>query len=257
MLFARRNYVKMEGATDDTGAGAGAAGAGAADEDKAKAAVDASKQQIELLTRSVGLLAENLQKMEGNQGQIVAALAKITEQPKSDVKQQLETQFGDDVDLEQLDRKDFARYIRTHMLADIKGEVSKLSDTMIAKIEDLGGRFESKNANEQIERTANSNKDFWEWSSEIKGLLKESPTLSVSRAYKLARSENPDKAKELDLEPPRLIVEPGRSIVGPAGSPFTALGQQKRSPASENMPLWMGGWQITSALPSMAPDTRR
>ena len=198
MLFARRNYVKMEGATDDTGAGAGAAGAGAADEDKAKAAVDVSKQQIELLTKSVGLLAENLQKMEGNQGQIVAALAKITEQPKSDVKQQLETQFGDDVDLEQLDRKDFARYIRTHMLADIKGEVSKLSDAMIAKIEDLGGRFESKNANEQIERTANSNKDFWEWSSEIKGLLKESPTLSVSRAYKLARSENPDKAKELD-----------------------------------------------------------
>ena len=197
MLFARRNYVKLDEAND--GAGTGAAGAAsAASDDNAKAAADASKQQIELLTKSVGLLAENLQKMEGNQGQIVAALAKITEQPKSSVKEQLETQFGDDVDLEQLDRKDFAKYIRTHTMTDIKSEVAKLTDVMIAKIEDLGGRFESKNANEQIERTANTNKDFWEWSAEIKGLLKETPTLSVSRAYKLARSENLEKAKELD-----------------------------------------------------------
>src|SRR3990167_1333366 len=195
MLFAHK-YVKMDEAGDGKdGSGDDAAAIAKAANDAAAAA---SKQQIELLTKSVGLLAEGLKNMEGNQANIVAALAKITDQSKGDVKKGLEDQFGDDVDLEQLDRKDFARFILAQSKGDIQGEVKKLSDVMVAKIDDLGGRFESKNAGEQVEKTASDHKDFWEWSNEIKGVLKDNPTLTVRRAYALVRSENPEKAKEMD-----------------------------------------------------------
>jgi len=39
-----------------------------------------------------------------------------------------------------------------------------------------------------------------------------------------------DKSRELDLEPPRLIVEPGRSIVGQAGVALYAVGSTKEIP---------------------------
>jgi diaminopimelate decarboxylase len=39
-----------------------------------------------------------------------------------------------------------------------------------------------------------------------------------------------DKSRELDLKPPRLIVEPGRSIVGQAGIALYAVGSTKEIP---------------------------
>lgn len=184
-------YSKMEEANDGDKGGAGGG--------QQKQAPDHS-QQIELLTKSVGLLAQGLEKMEGNQTMILETLSKVTNQSQQQVKDQVEKKFGEDVDLEQLDRKDFATLIMESTKAALKEEMKKLTGDIDTRVNDLAVRFESKTANEQIEKTAEKNADFWDWSNEIKQLLKENPTLSVVRAYSLAKTENPKKATELDVK---------------------------------------------------------
>lgn len=193
MLFAHK-YMKMEEAGDD-----GSGGSGGDDVKKnADAAAAQSAQQLELLTKSVGLLAEGLKNMESNQSQIVATLAAITEQSKGEVRKDLKEEFGADVDLDQLSQKDFARYILAHSVKGTQDALSKFNSDLDLKIQDLASRFENKNAGDQVEKIAGNNKDFWEWGPEIKAILKENPTLSVGRAYNLVKTENPDKAKTLD-----------------------------------------------------------
>lgn len=200
-------------------------------------ASDASLQQIELLTKSVGLLAEGLQKMEGNQQNIVAALAKITDQSKAGVREDLKEEFGKDVDLEQLDRKDFAAFIIKRTEAALKDEMAKLLGDVDKKVTNLASSFESKNANEQIAKTANDNPDFWEWSTEIKQMLSENPTLSVNRAYHLAKSENQKKVEELNKKYTKPAAKKEQSFLGltPTSSIGTrdATGKMTQKEAAE------------------------
>lgn len=199
----KTSFVKMDEAGDGTQGAAGSA-----------PAADMSAQQIELLTKSVGLLAEGLQKMEGNQNDIVATLAKITEQSKGEVREQLDNKFGEDVDLEQLSRKDFAAYIVENASKALTAEMQKVLGEVDSKVNNLAANFESKNANEQIQKTAESNPDFWEWSQEMKALLQENPTLTVSRAYHLAKSENQEKANKLKAKYDKPAESKKQSIFG-------------------------------------------
>jgi len=182
------HYFKLAEADENEGSG------GAADNQNAD---NTSQQQIELLTKSVGLIAEGLSKMEGNQNMILETLARVTDQSKAEVKHEIKEEFGADVDLEQLDRRQFATFIVRQAEAAFKEEIKNMLGTVDSKVQDLATRFESKNASEQITKVSDNNPDFWEWSSEIKQLLSENPTLTVNRAYALAKSENPKKAEEL------------------------------------------------------------
>jgi len=58
----------------------------------------------------------------------------------------------------------------------------------------------------------------------------DSPAPTIAEFAEVIASNLVDKAKELDLEPPRLIVEPGRSIVGPAGVALYSVGATKEIP---------------------------
>jgi len=185
MLYRKLGVFQDEVADND--------GAGGA----AKPAVPAADEQIALLTKSVGMIAEGLSRLEGNQNSIVETLAKITQQSPKEVKQELK-EFGADVDLENMNRKDYAQFIMQHTAAALKTEMDKLLGDVDSKVTNLANSFEAKNATEQIAKAAENNADFWEWSGEIKKILQENPTLSVTRAYKIAKEESPTKAQELD-----------------------------------------------------------
>ena len=221
------HQVKMAEAGDIDGSG----------DNKVVAASEASMQQIELLTKSVGLLAEGLQKMEGNQQNIVSALANITSQSKGAVREELKEEFGKDVDLEQLDRKDFAAFIIKSAEVVLKTEMAKLLGDVDKKVTNLASSFESKNANEQIAKAADQNPDFWEWSNEIKQMLAENPTLSVNRAYQLAKSENHKKAEELNKKYAKPTEKKEQSFLGltPTSSIGTrdATGKMTQKEAAE------------------------
>lgn len=186
-------HVLMEEANDGTGGAGGGAGGG----DDAKAL---QLQQIELLTQSVGTLAKGLEELRSNQSTITEALAKLAEgtgQSKQEQKDLAEDLFGPDVDLEQLDRKSFAKLIQASVQQSISKELSTGQEKLANQINELASRFETKNASEQIGATAKDNPDFWEWSAEIKKVLTEHPNLSVTRAYNLVKAENPEKVAKL------------------------------------------------------------
>jgi hypothetical protein len=202
--FAKRMADEGDDGGGSSGAGAGSAGS-----------TPDTQAQIELLTKTVGVLADGLQKMEGSHNQVLEALAKISGQSQAHVEEKAEAHFGDDVDLSQLDRKQFAALIIDSVRKATQSEISKVSGTLNGNVQELASRFESKNASEQVAKAAETHADFWEWSGEIKQMLKENPTLSVVRAYNLARAEDTKKATALDKKynPPK---EKG-------GSPFFAL----------------------------------
>ena len=212
---------------------------GVGDASSSDAAAQQTAQQIELLTRSVGMLAEGLQKMEGNQGNIVAALAKITDMSKSEVRAQVAEDFGDDVDLEQLDRKSFAKFLMDNISKSFKSELESSMKSIDARVTNLATSFESKNATEQIAKTAEHNADFWEWSAEIKQILSENPSLTVNRAYNLVKAENPDKVQTLQKKYTKEPAKKEPSFLGltPTSSVSTrgsATGKQNARAAAES-----------------------
>lgn len=235
MFLQNKQYVLMNEADDGSGKGGSGSDSGnsnsGAGGDKDNAA--SSTQQIELLTKSVGLLAQGLQKMEANQASLVEALAKITDTSKKDVKAGIEDMFGKDVDLEQLSRQDFAAYISNAIKDQVVAETKKMTEAVDGRVNDLASKFESKNAGEQISALANVKPDFWEWSAEIKTLLKDNPTLSVKRAYTIARDEDSAKANKMDEKYKKQEDDDGQFIGLTPTSSLASKGTKSKMSPSE------------------------
>lgn len=189
MLYNKVNRILQDEA------GEGTEGTG-----NASAVPAVSNEQMELLTQSVQFLAKGFEELRGNQSQLTEALAKLSDMTGQTPKQTQETaevMFGDDVDIEQLSRKDLAKLIETSIMKGVEAKLGKFQEGLSGRVEDLAMRFESKNAGEAVEKVASSHPDFWEWTGEIKALLTENPSLTVNRAYTIVKSENPDKVEKL------------------------------------------------------------
>ena len=185
-------YSLMDEAGGETG------GAGGGDAGDGDAGAPKADPQVELLTKSVGLLTQGLQQLSEQQAQIAASLetfSKSATPPKDETPP--DDNIFNDVDLEQLDRKQLIGLITKSITTEMQKTLGGITNDVDTKINNLAERFEQKNAGEAVQRAAEANPDFWEWSTEIKQLLKENPTLTVSRAYNLAKSEAPKKVEEL------------------------------------------------------------
>lgn len=88
----------------------------------------------------------------------------------------------------------------------------------------------------EIDRLQAAHKDFVEWVPEMKVLAQRHPSLSISQVYNLAKSENGEKAKQLDTKynppppPPPRPFSLGPSSPGGSGS---AAGAPKSMTKSE------------------------
>ncbi len=78
----------------------------------------------------------------------------------------------------------------------------------------------------------------------------------VSAFAEVITSAIRSKCRELKLSLPRLIIEPGRAIVGQAVWRYTQWGWLRKSPASGVMSRWMAAWGTISAMPFMVPGMR-
>ena len=189
-MFSRKP-VYMEEAGDDADGSSDGGGNASAD-----------NGQLELLTKSMNILTAGFQSLQENQAALANTLSELNTKVGTPV-EHANTSPKDifaDVDLEQLDRKQFAQLMISTTANALKAEMNNLLGGVDDRISGLAERFESKNAEEQIGKVSGNNPDFWEWSGEIKTLLKENPTLSVSRAYNLAKTENPEKATKLSKQ---------------------------------------------------------
>lgn len=76
--------------------------------------------------------------------------------------------------------------------------VQKHLKPVAARVELSEEERERAAVREELKEAAAQYEDFGEWLAPIKERLSKNPNLSVDEAYRLARSDNPDKAKEID-----------------------------------------------------------
>ena len=100
----------------------------------------------------------------------------------------------DDEKLEELPRRKFLDFMLTR--------VAKHMDTSLAEVKAAVQQIGNQTARNSLEQEANAfastHEDFADFEQEMIQIAKESPGLSVARIYKLAKVENPDKAKAVE-----------------------------------------------------------
>jgi len=114
------------------------------------------------------------------------------------------------------------------LLEAMSKEVGRILDerlkTVDEKFGDLQKSFGSYKVGKEVEEFAAKNKDFFEWQSELSELAKMNPGLTIKQMYTLVRSENPAKAKEMDLKFTEKKSEPPKFFgLTPTSSPDRAM----------------------------------
>lgn len=157
------------------------------------------QDQTELLMKSVAMIAQGLRELQEGQKAMLERFSFKAERepPAEEEEEKAEEPESDDVDLEQLDRKQFAEVIGSRLYKKIESALNKKLKELEDRISSVYSAVESRKVEEQVAKLSSENPDFWEWADEMKAILKENPTLSVARAFALAKSENKEKAARL------------------------------------------------------------
>lgn len=84
----------------------------------------------------------------------------------------------------------------------------------------------------QIDRESDRHEDFWKYGKEIKALMIENPKMPVSRAYTLAKAENPHKAEKREGEKGKEKEEEGEALPK-SREVLRTLPPRKKTPSGE------------------------
>ena len=187
---------------DKGGAGGDAGDKGAGDK-------GAAGEHSEMLLRGLAVIAKGVTEMQESNKQVLSFLKENAEKKSGGE--------GDDggehrntgsapaagglfegVDMEQLDRKDFAALLLSKFDERLQHHMKEAVKPIEDRVGKLGERVENDFASREISAAAGQRPDFYEWRTEIAELVKHTPGLSVTRAYTIARAENTDKAKKMD-----------------------------------------------------------
>jgi hypothetical protein len=101
--------------------------------------------------------------------------------------------------IEMMSRQEYAEYIKKQALKEFQKEIGGLKEEVNYNRQETQEERLRREANELRNSEVGKGKDLDEWRDEIKELYKRTQgTLTMKQLYNLARSENPDKAKEVD-----------------------------------------------------------
>ncbi len=147
----------------------------------------------------------------------------------------------EDVDLETMDRKQFA----AHLLGQLKGTVESALQPLSERFGQLDEKIDGHTLGVTIKEFTKDHPDFFEWKDEIRTLVKENPTLKPARLYTIARAENSEKAKRLDekyglnkASQDKGSEEKILSLFPRTGSSATKSGAGKMSPKQAAAAAW-------------------
>ena len=177
--------------------------------DDGKSGNDNLEAQVKQLSDAVVLLMKNQEGMQTGMASITESMKTLSSVSQQQQQQHKETEdqreareqeerkaaerLGND-ELENLDRAGFL----AHIMGEINKSLSGLSDGLDKKLSDINDRADTDDTKAELRAVTDKHKDFMDWAPEIQKIIKDSPGLSLSRAYKVARDENPDKMKEVD-----------------------------------------------------------
>lgn len=156
-----------------------------------KAEKAATAQRFEALERGLRVLAEAAQSTQAGMTQLLEKVESIG-QPKNKV-----AGADEDVDLETMDRKEFAAYL----MSNLRGTMEEGLKPFKQSFQQLDEKIDAHGLSTMIKDFKKDHPDFFEWKAEMQALIKENPTLTPARAYSLARAEaRPERIKEVDAK---------------------------------------------------------
>jgi len=133
-----------------------------------------ARTQNEALNAKVGELTETLKtRQNGN------------EDKKSDLS---------DEQLNDMPQSEFLKHINQ----SIAENIAKATGAVKKDIDKVSDSFQENKIREDLKNFAKDHPDIADLTEEIKSIIEDTPGLSISRAYALAKTENPEKVKTLD-----------------------------------------------------------
>ena len=156
------------------------------------------EEKLEMLTNGMQTIAENMTKLGEGLTHMQEYLVQLSQKPPEQPKPKDEDDKSYLYDnIEAIDRRDFLDLILT--------KVSDLLDTKIAgqseQIKSVGTTAAEATIKAEFERLRSTvAPDIYDWQEEMVKIANETPGISVEKAYKLARLENEEKARELDIK---------------------------------------------------------
>lgn len=102
----------------------------------------------------------------------------------------------EDFDVERVSRKELVNHIDKRF----ERSLSKALKPILDRLETTSTSFETDKVKREFAQAKEDFPDFMEWKEEMREIITAHPDLSASRIYRIARSENPEKAKKIDAE---------------------------------------------------------
>lgn len=134
-------------------------------------------------------LGTSLQEIKSTQNSLLQTLATRKEEPA-----RKEEVSPSDEDINSMTQADLLKHI-----TKVVGEtVAKTSDSIRREVGTFSEKMTERVTREEVEKFAQTHPDLFDMTNQIKKVIDETPGISISRAYNLARSENPELTKELD-----------------------------------------------------------
>lgn len=118
------------------------------------------------------------------------------QQEEEDDDDDFEDDDDDEVDVDSLSRKELIAHINK---MNEKG-LARVLKPLMKQIEGLSNQTEADRMKQEFVAAKAKYSDLPQWKDELLANMKRNKDLSVEDAYLLARSKNPDKAKEIDTK---------------------------------------------------------
>lgn len=206
---------------DDNSGGGGGGGDGSSDADKSVDKDDKGKlsteEHLNRLGQALTLLAGNFDTLLESQKTLAKRFEDgIAVKPIKDDSPKEPQSLAErlkDVDTSTLDNKQLMEILSGHVGEVLDAKMRHYMGQVDEKVSGLADALNTSTARAEIEKvsTAKGNEDFFEWSREIRDLMKTHPTISVAQAYRLAKTENPDKVAELTKKYAKAPADAGKS----------------------------------------------
>ena len=206
---------------------------------------DGSNVDLSQITEALKGLPEGVQKAVGDaireaSGEARAASAAAAAASASDDD---DLSGDEDIDVEKLSRVDLVKHIDNRLARTIAKALKPIQD----KLEVTSTDAETDRVRREFAGAKDKFPDFMEWRDEMKDIITAHPDLSAERIYRLARSENPDKVKELDgkskegkdKEGEKELSEKARAFGGLMPTSGTSLEKDgKKQPKEAGLAAW-------------------
>lgn len=156
-------------------------------EDKTLAGITALGDTMKTLGASIGTLTQRMDAVES--GRVSAADDAV----KADAAKSKERKSVSTEELDDMSRGDFVKHIVEEVAHVL---VKPLTEQMDATATSL----DVKDSESAVSKAIAAHSDFMEFASEINAIAKDTPGISPENAYKLARANDPEKVKKMDIK---------------------------------------------------------